>query len=193
MARRRLSVDERRAEIIAVATEAIATDGYSSLSLREMARRAGMSTPGLIRYFPTMEDLLVAVLETRDAHEAPRIAVDTSSLLAAIDSILDHYRPQAERSLAFDLLEGEALNPSHPAHDYFARRNARTVGELWPLIEREFLNPEGVAALITLLLGGARLRVLHDPSTAFVDGWPTIRAVIDTLPRRPDFSSRPSH
>lgn len=193
MARRRLSAETRRAEIIEIAAEAIAAEGYSTLSLREIARRAGMSVPGLIRYFPTMGDLLAAVLQARDETEFPQIQIDDSCVIAAIDSIIEYYAAHRSRARSFDVLEGEALNPAHPAHDYFAGRNRVGVELLRPLIDREFADPDGVSELLTLVLEGARLRALQHPGGHVVDpnqlaaGWQRIKGVIDSLPRNPDF------
>src|SRR6478735_4817307 len=63
---RRLTPEARRAEIIEVAHAVISDEGYRALSLRELARRCGMSAPGLMHYFPDMRSLLDAVLAHRD-------------------------------------------------------------------------------------------------------------------------------
>ncbi|MBW8871162.1 MAG: helix-turn-helix transcriptional regulator [Leifsonia sp.] len=72
---RRLPADVRRAEIVQVAQEAMAELGFRRLSLREVARRAGMSAPGVAKHFPTMESLLEAVLAWRDSTELTDILV----------------------------------------------------------------------------------------------------------------------
>src|ERR687893_3925 len=62
----------RRADIIAAARVVYAEAGYHGSSLREIAKRAGITHAGLLYYFPTKEALLAAVLERRDAEDAER-------------------------------------------------------------------------------------------------------------------------
>ncbi|MBT0769115.1 TetR/AcrR family transcriptional regulator [Kineosporia sp. J2-2] len=66
--------EARREAILAVALECFAELGYRNTSMREVARRAGLSQAGLLHHFPAKEDLFLAVLrerqqiDTRDYH-----------------------------------------------------------------------------------------------------------------------------
>lgn len=62
----------RREDIISAAVALYAEAGYYGSSLREIAKRAGITHAGLLYYFPTKEALLAAVLERRDAEDAER-------------------------------------------------------------------------------------------------------------------------
>ena len=58
---------ERKLEILQFAIEIIAEEGYSSLSMRSLARASGMKLGALQYYFRTWEDLLrslVGVIES---------------------------------------------------------------------------------------------------------------------------------
>ena len=61
-ARVRLDRDERRRQIVESCVHLIATRGYSSTSLRDIAAHAGISTGTLLHHFRSKEELLVATL-----------------------------------------------------------------------------------------------------------------------------------
>lgn len=54
----------RHREILAAALELIAEYGYAGASLRELARRVGMSQPSLYHYFASKQDLVLQIVET---------------------------------------------------------------------------------------------------------------------------------
>jgi AcrR family transcriptional regulator len=59
----RRSADERRAEIIEIAIEHFALNGYKAASTNDVAREAGISQPYLFRLFQTKRDLFLACHE----------------------------------------------------------------------------------------------------------------------------------
>ena len=61
--RRRLSPEERRAQIMDSAVGLIIARGLSSFSLEEVAAEAGVSKPLIYKYFTSRDELLKAVLE----------------------------------------------------------------------------------------------------------------------------------
>jgi AcrR family transcriptional regulator len=62
---KRMSPDERRAQIVDVTERLFATHAYSEIGVPNVARAAGI-TPGLVyHYFPTREALLLAAYEVR--------------------------------------------------------------------------------------------------------------------------------
>jgi AcrR family transcriptional regulator len=85
----------RHLEILNAAMELIAEHGYAGASLRELARRVGMSQPSLYHYFATKQDLVLQILETHAANmmvlppapadfaELPRICADAVTALYA--------------------------------------------------------------------------------------------------------------
>ena len=56
----------RRATIVAAAREAFIEHGYDDASLREIAKRAGITHQGLLRHFSGKPELLLEVLRQRD-------------------------------------------------------------------------------------------------------------------------------
>jgi AcrR family transcriptional regulator len=185
---RKLAADVRRAEIIATADSVIAAEGFQSLSLREVARRCGMSAPGLMHYFPDLTTLLEAVLDHRDevdlaaiVHEIP----EGASLDELIENALVYYEQSAETTRRFDALEAEAISPLHPAHAYYLERDARNFARIRPAIEAEFDDPEEAVALIRAVLDGLRFRLLRDPDNVNLrQEWHKVRpAVLGSLAR----------
>jgi AcrR family transcriptional regulator len=80
---------ERHREILAVALDLIAEAGYHGASLRELAKRLGISQPSLYHYFASKEELVEQIIEAystemmsiipplpSDAHAYPRMLRD---------------------------------------------------------------------------------------------------------------------
>jgi AcrR family transcriptional regulator len=61
--RRRLDIDERRAQLLALAREAFAARSYDDVSIDALAQAAGVSKGLLYHYFPSKRDLYVATVE----------------------------------------------------------------------------------------------------------------------------------
>jgi AcrR family transcriptional regulator len=93
--RRRLSAEERRASIVAAATEVFSEAGYERGTMSEVARRIGVSEPVVFQNFGSKAAVLVAVLEAA-----------TGRMTAAI-----HERAAANGSVGAWL--AELLAPEH--------------------------------------------------------------------------------
>lgn len=114
----------RREDIITAAAAAYGELGYQGSSLREIAKRVGISHAGLLYYFPTKEALLAAVLERRDAEDSEREQLTVPPGL----EVLRHFVALAEHNVRhpgivdlYSRLAAEAIAPEHPAHEYFVR------------------------------------------------------------------------
>ena len=114
---------KRREEILDAAFDVFAHYGYLNSSMSEIAKRAGMTMPGVTHHFPTKAGLLEAVLRERDldaaGHLEGRRGVD---LLRGLLEIAE--RDEQDRGLTqlFAILSAEATIEDHPAHDYFRDR-----------------------------------------------------------------------
>lgn len=62
-ARRRLTVEERRAEIIRTAADLFDRDGYSSTTMEDIARAQGIAKPTLYHYFSSKDEILYWIHE----------------------------------------------------------------------------------------------------------------------------------
>jgi AcrR family transcriptional regulator len=164
----------RREDIITAAAAAYGELGYHGSSLREIAKRVGISHAGLLYYFPTKEALLAAVLERRDADDSER---EQLTVPPGLD-VLRHFVALAEHNVRhpgivdlYSRLAAEAVSPDHPAHDYFVRhyRAAReSVVESFEVLAargqlRDGVDPGAAALAFIALMDGLQVQWLTVP------------------------------
>ncbi|GGP61237.1 TetR/AcrR family transcriptional regulator [Saccharothrix coeruleofusca] len=69
MSGRRLSSADRRAQLVGVARDVIATEGADALTLGRLAERAGISKPVVYDHFPSRAALLLSLYEDFDRRQ----------------------------------------------------------------------------------------------------------------------------
>jgi AcrR family transcriptional regulator len=170
----------RREDIITAAAAAYGELGYHGSSLREIAKRVGISHAGLLYYFPTKEALLAAVLERRDTEDAEREQLTVPPGL----EVLRHFVALAEHNVRhpgivdlYSRLAAEAVAADHPAHEYFVRHYAAA--------------RDGVHESFEALAARGELRAGIDPGMAaltfiaLMDGlqvqWLTVPGAVDLV------------
>jgi AcrR family transcriptional regulator len=123
----------RKRQILDVALDVFGESGYGAASLRDLARRAGISHAGLLHHFPSKEQLLAAALEHRDELDGARLAGDPTDpwdVLDGLVSVVEHNARVPGLVELFCVLSAEATSPQHPAHGYFVRRYDRLVARV---------------------------------------------------------------
>lgn len=195
--RSRLPAAERRRQIMEATCELIADCGFWGLSMQDVADRCGLTVPGLLHYVGSKVGLLVAVLEHRDREDARSLrvqlgvgedrvpeewsdggpeGVDLRRLCAAT---MRRNAGQPEIVRLFAVLAAESLNPGHPAHDYFAARQARVVSSFAALAKELTDRPELFARQIVSMMDGVQLQWLRDPGTIdLVQEWDAAAEVL---------------
>lgn len=93
-AKRRLSTDARREQLLASGARLLAERPFDEVSIEEIARAAGVSKGLLYHYFPTKKEFLIAALERGQEELAELTAPDPSlppaeQLAASLDRFLD--------------------------------------------------------------------------------------------------------
>jgi AcrR family transcriptional regulator len=181
----------RREDIITAAIEVYAEAGYHGSSLREIAKRAGITHAGLIYYFPTKEALLAAVLERRDADDGER---EQFMATPPGREVLRRFMALAEYNVrhpgVVDLyvrLAAEATAPDHPAHSYFQQhyRIARdiTLASFQALADRGELRdgvaPRATAVAFIALMDGLQVQWLTTPDEVDLVG--SLRSFVDSV------------
>ncbi|WNM24403.1 TetR/AcrR family transcriptional regulator [Demequina capsici] len=169
--------ERRKADIVSVALELFAAQGYERTSMVQVAAACGISRAGLLHHFPTKEELLAAVLEERDRIDDARHFdhLDPGRPLEWLAGLVDlaaFNTTQPELVRLFAVLSAEASSPAHPAHDYFVQRYAttrddyaRTVAELVRQgLLAKGVEPEGLEAELIALTDGLQIQWLLDPS-----------------------------
>lgn len=113
----------KRAEILDVAREVFAQEGYRGTTLRQVARLCNLSVMGVMHYFDSKEDLLVQVLRQRDLRdEAAGHAVGQQGNLM---SVLERNAEEPGLVALHATMAAAAADPAHPAAAYFKERHDR--------------------------------------------------------------------
>ena len=164
---------KRREEILVAAFDVFARSGYLNSSMSEIAKRAGMTMPGVTHHFPTKSGLLEAVLRERDldgaGHLEGRRGVE---LLRGLLEIAERDEDDRGSTQLFTILSAEATVEDHPVHDYFRDRYAlilRNVGRAFEEARgdgdlRAEVIPAEAAQMYVALSDGLQLQHLYEVS-----------------------------
>lgn len=146
----------RREQLLDVAHELFAANGFGAVSLRAIAARAGVSHASVLRYFASKDELLLALLDRWEAVNAAW--ADTRFTPGSGEWIVEVARRNAALDGYVSLfagLTGSATAAEHPAHDHL-RRRYRSV--------REFQRRSGHggdAARVTAIWDGLQVISLY--------------------------------
>ena len=165
---RRLSSDERRAQIILAALTVFGSRGYEGATTDQVARVAGVSQPYVVRLFGTKENLFLATIE----FAVERLLAVFRAALAASDE--GGERPVGKRigEAYVDLIEVRGLHQTL-AHAYLLGSNPaigaaarQGFARVWRFLRDEMgLDAEGARSflaegmLISTMIG---LRIVDD-------------------------------
>lgn len=116
----------RREAILDATVDMIAEVGYHGLSMRDVARRVGISHPGVIYHFPSKEALLMAVIELyEDRSNFDVQAMRHMQPFEVFNAFTELSTELSSNPTIVEMecmLSVEASNEVHPAHDHFAAR-----------------------------------------------------------------------
>lgn len=163
--------------IIQAALDLFADQGFTATSIRDIAAQAGLTHAGLLHHFADKDDLLVQLLAYREEQDelgAMRYAqYGIDKLFAWILDIVRINAADPSRVMLFVRLSGEAIDPGHPAHAYFARRYERILDALDAAFAGHFavvpprlaVTPREAAISIVALIDGLQVQWLLRPDT----------------------------
>lgn len=173
----RLSAQDRRAQLLAEATLQIARSGYQGFTMDGLAKASNLTHAGVLHHFPSKKELLVEVLRHRDELDAAAaltgegMPIDLVQLRAVLDALVERNFRQPEIVRLYTVLSAEALNPDHPAHEYFRER----LQEIRRLIAGSLALPprraDDFAVDYLSFMDGLQLNWLRDPTIDFVGRW----------------------
>lgn len=164
---------ERRRELLRIAAEVFAAEGFEGTTLKLVAERAGIKEATLFHYFSGKQDLLTAVLADRDEQNSAQHGGSVTSL-ADFPGIAEHNERHPGLTALFAVASATATRPDHAAHDYFRTRYSWLLGT----VERDIagaqargeirtdIAPEEAARLIIGVFDGIQLQWLYDPATS---------------------------
>jgi|SRR4051812_12437226 AcrR family transcriptional regulator len=180
---------ETRARVVDEATKAFSERGLRDVSLTEIAAAAGVTRQGLLHYFPSKTDLVLAVLTRRDRDDTesvPRAAMQSGDLPTALRAILGNDFEHPGLTRLFVSAVAESLQPEHPTHEHFRHRYARGRDVLSEVIRRrqergevtDRHEPEAIAIALLALLAGLNLQQVLEPD---IEHGPALDVILDLL------------
>ena len=179
---------ERRAQILDEMIRMVAEQGVDASSLRSVADALGITHAALRHYFPSRDELLLAVYREHEVREqgAPE----------RMKSAIGDMRESAARNRAvpglvqlYTTLSADAVQEGHPATREFMReRFTRLRADLADLIRRDQssgrirddLDAEDLASLSIAVSDGLQVQWLLDPEA--VDGERVLRLLERIVP-----------
>ena len=112
-----------------------ARGGFHSGSLREIAKRVGLTPTGLMHHFASKEELFTEVIRQRD--ERVRAAAGDPAehtLIEQAAKVVEYNQHSRGLTSLFATVSAEATDPEHPAHDEFAERYRVNAANAAPLL-----------------------------------------------------------
>ncbi|PJM74506.1 AcrR family transcriptional regulator [Bifidobacterium simiarum] len=180
---------DRRTRILNAAVEHFGTLGYYGTSLQKIATSVGLTKAGVLHYVGSKEGLLRLVLTEMYDQETNELLRECANqprpLIAAMfraNVAINAKRPNLVHM--FSTLSAEALDPNHPAHDYFAQRERDGVEQAMKV---NWAVPEGIDPAEVMLAGfsmmdGVQLRWLRKPGQDFQTMWAQCEDVLFPMP-----------
>lgn len=184
----------RRARILDQAIALIGERGYYGFTIQELGKRSGLSNPGLLHYFPSKLDVMLAALREIEAREAefmePLVLLAERELIGrdSATGVLNVLRAMVARATArpemirfFVELQAESLDPAHPGHEWWQQRETKTLSFLTRLLTPHVADATGVARHVLAQMDGLSLQWLRAfPALNAIDEWD--RALARLLP-----------
>lgn len=165
-ARVRKDYDVRRAEIVEVAIGLIGARGYYGMTVQMLAESCGLTKAGWLHYFPSKEQMLEGLLDELDRRDTeilvPIIAEgragDAIASRIALANLLDTLMARFIECPALGrfavVLQCEAIDPDHPAHERFRSREAIALDVFASLLAPWCAKPELTARHLHALMIG---------------------------------------
>ena len=176
----------KREAILDAALPVFGRVGFHGATLREVARRCGVSHQSLMHYFPTKDALLMAVLRRRDERLRSHFHDAGGMGLGALLSLAEYNVDVPAVIALFSTASAEATGSEHPAHDYYADYYAQIVASTTAWLRpaerrgwlREGFTAESAARVVLAAVDGLQLQWLYDREVRVVE---LLRLVVATL------------
>jgi AcrR family transcriptional regulator len=144
--------------------------GFQQASLREIARKCGVSHQSLMHYFPSKQDLLIAVLHRRDERLRRHFADAAGMAVSELISLAEYNASAPGHIELFSAAAAEATAAEHPGHEYYAefyRGIVASTARFLALAQEQGMlkpgiSPEAAARVLLALVDGLQLQWLYD-------------------------------
>lgn len=174
----------RREEILTSALDVIGRKGYQNASLKQIAELVGVTPAALLHYFGSKEELFTEVLRERDRRDGvEQEALNHEDARTAFLDVIRHNTEIPGVVELYSRLAVDAVDPAHPAHEYFLERSRRLREQIATAFDqgaagRATLDPDTTARVIQAVADGLQVQWMIDPT---VDMPEIIGALIDVL------------
>lgn len=174
---------ETRARILQATEELIREQGYAAVSTRRVAARAGLK-PSLVHYyFPTTDDLLVAVSK-RGAEESDRMMEEALNSDDPLNALWKFFSDTSRTAISLEFMamanHRESVRQHMAEHSEAMRK--RQIEMLTKVLGEKYAGPDGCppAGLSVILAGIGRCLVMegglgvtegHKEARALVEQW----------------------
>lgn len=175
----------KRTLLLDAAEKLILKDGYAAANTRRVALEAGIKPPLVHYYFPTTEDLLLAVYE-RAAEKAHGHAIDALSDAHPLQAFWQQCRDSAHTGLGtefYALANHRKVIRSEIARtsvDYRTGQAAALRESLGKALDTAVCTP---MALVVLILGVSRI-LMMEKAIGVTTGHAEVQALMDWLLKR---------
>lgn len=188
--------DLRRDQIIEESIRIVGERGYFGFTVQELAQRCGISNAGLLYHFGSKDQLLLEMLQEFERREGEAIAelareaeregkrggLSAAALLNLLRTMALRGTTQPEIGRLHLVLQSETLDPGHPAHALYKKRQAKMLAFFSNLISPHVETPRATARLLVAIADGLSLQwVREDGGFNFAAEWD--RAILTLLPR----------
>lgn len=181
--RRRAATEEKVGRLLDATEEVILADGYAAVTSRSVAGGAGIPPALLHYYFPTIDDLFVAVLRRRAARNVDRMAAalaEPKPLLAWWDLAAD---PRGT-ALFVELIAAANHRPALRAEVAQVAREVRRLqmDRLKPMLPEYGLDPRAFPpALIAAAMQGLAFGLVTDEAAGYETATKQVRTAMRRL------------
>ncbi len=156
-----------RERVLATASQLFYEHGIRAVGIDRIVAESGIGKMTLYRHYPSKDDLVVAVLEARNASALQVIAELTHTggtpaeqLVGLFERLEEAFSSPAWHGCAFANATLELHDSAHPARNVAARHKQLTADILEPLARAAGAeHPRDLAEQLTLLLDGAMVAV----------------------------------
>lgn len=167
----------RRQAIVDEALTVFSRTGFRGGSLREIAKRVGVTPTGLLHHFADKEELFAEVIHQRD-EKVREAAGDPAehTLIEQAKRVVAHNQTSRGLTSLYAIVSAEATDPGHPSHSDFAARYRDRAAEAEEILRsgqrdgevRDDIDPALAARLISAVMDGIQLQWLLDDSIDMV-------------------------
>ena len=166
---RRAATEEKVQRVLDATEELMLTEGYAAVSSRSVAAKVGINAPLIHYYFPTLDDLFVAVLQRRADGNVERLAqaLDADEPLRAWWELASDPRGAA---LFVELLAAANNRPALRAEVGAVAHEVRKVQmeKLRALLPEYGIDPDEVPpALVAAAVQGLAFGVVADRAAGY--------------------------